>query len=74
MSFDLMVFEKITVPKGFDEFLDWYSNETKWAENRNYNSLAGTSRQLAAWFMDMKRTFFAMNGEYALGDKEAFTS
>ena len=74
MSFDLMVFEKAKAPKDFENFMLWYSVETKWEEARDYNSLNGTSPNLSAWFTEMRSTFPAMNGEYALSDDEAFAN
>jgi hypothetical protein len=74
MSFDLMVFEKSKAPKASEDFFLWYDEETQWQEERDYNSLNGTSPQLVAWFMEMKKTFPPMNGEYSLSDEEAFAN
>ena|GEM_PF-200221 len=74
MSFDLMVFERGQAPETFEAFLDWYEVQTQWTEERDYDSLSGTSPQLSAWFMEMKETFPPLNGTYSLSDEEAFAN
>ena len=73
MSFDLMVFEKTNAPKFFEDFLSWSTEQTQWTEDRDYDSVEGTSPQLEAWFMEMKATFPPLNGPYCLSD-EAITA
>ena len=70
MSFDLMAFEKANAPEFFEDFLNWSSEQTKWTEDRDYDSLDGTSPRLEAWFMAMKETFPPLNGPYCLNDEE----
>lgn len=70
MSFDLMVFEKTKAPNFFEDFLNWASEQTEWKEERDYDSIEGTSPRLAAWFMEMKDTFSPLNGPYSPSDEE----
>lgn len=65
MSYDLMVFEKSKAPRDRKEFTDWYYNQTEWSEDRDYNSIEGTSDKLKSWFMEMIETFPPMNGEFS---------
>lgn len=74
MSFDLMVFEKTRAPRFYEDFLNWTSEQTDWKEERDYNSINGTSSQLTAWFMEIKKKFPPLNGPYMLSDEEAFAS
>ena len=74
MSYNLMIFDKSKAPQFYEDFLEWTSNQTKWDEDRDYNSIAGTSPQLVSWFMDIKKTFPPLNGEYSLSDEEAFAA
>ena len=74
MSYDLMVFDKSKAPKFYGDFLEWMSEKTRWEEDRDYDSVAGTSLQLVSWFMETKETFPPLNGEYSLSDEEAFAT
>lgn len=74
MSFDLMAFDRTKAPDTYEEFLKWYSTQTAWEEDRDYNSLDGVALKLAAWFMEMKDTFPPMNGPYYPGDENAFAT
>lgn len=60
-----MVFEPDAVPTAHDEFLGWYSRQTKWTEDHSYDDPAITSERLRAFFHDMVQTFPAMNGPYS---------
>lgn len=70
MSYDLMAFEKSKAPRDRKEFTDWYYNQTEWSEDRDYNSIEGTSDKLKSWFMEMIETFPPMNGEFS--DESSF--
>lgn len=62
MSYDLMVFDPATAPRGREPFMMWYSQQTKWAEDHNYQDHAVTSDALKAWYLDMIKQFPPMNG------------
>lgn len=65
MSYDLMVFRPDIAPRTRDEFMNWFDEQVKWAEDHSYNDPAVTSGNLRNWFMEMIETFPAMNGPYA---------
>ncbi len=65
MSYDLMVFEPEAAPLDYESFLTWYHDQTEWSEDHGYDNPEVLSPRLLAWFMDMIRTFPAMNGPYA---------
>jgi hypothetical protein len=67
-----MAFDAIAAPQFYEDFLEWFSAQTEWTEERDYDSLDGTTEPLAAWFMEMKETFPPMNGPYYLGDDKSF--
>jgi hypothetical protein len=68
MSYDLMVFRKEAAPKTRTDFMLWYDNQTQWAEKHSYDDPANTSIALREWFMEMIKTFPAMNGPFASED------
>jgi hypothetical protein len=68
MSYDLMVFEPEAVPAGHDEFLEWYSQQTKWSEDHGYDDPANTSERLRGWFHNMVQMFPPMNKPTSLDD------
>ena len=70
MSYDLMVFETAKAPKTKKEFLEWYKVQTEWGEGHDYQTIAVASPSLQNWFMEMKETFPAMNGEFAPDEEE----
>ena len=70
MSYDLMVFEKTAAPKNRKDFMEWYENQTEWSEDHGYDDPAVSSKDLQAWFMEIKKTFPPMNGPYAPSDEE----
>lgn len=65
MSYDLMVFEPDAVPASHEEFLDWYTRETKWSEDHGYDDPAIASEHLRAWYEDIVQIFPPMNGGLA---------
>ena len=71
MSYDLMVFEKTKAPQTKEAFLEWFSKQTEWSEDHDYQSIRVSSPALQSWFMEIKDTFPPMNGEYA-PDMEQF--
>jgi len=71
MNYDLMVFEPEAVPAEHDEFLEWYSRQTKWSEDHGYDDPANTSEHLRAWFQDMIQIFPPMNKPISLDERPA---
>jgi hypothetical protein len=70
MSYDLMVFKPNSAPRTRLEFMAWFDNQAKWAEGHSYNDPAVTCDELRNWFMEMIKTFPALNGPYAVGDPD----
>jgi len=70
MSYDLMVFRKEAAPTSRSAFMNWYENQTEWSEPHGYDDPAKTSPKLRDWFMEIIKTFPAMNGPYASDDDE----
>jgi hypothetical protein len=71
MSYDLMVFRKEAAPKTRTDFMKWYQNQTEWTEDHSYDDPTNTSIELRNWFMDMIKTFPAMNGPFATEDVDS---
>ena len=54
----LTVFDPATVPTGaINDFLYWYDMTTEWAEDRDYDSTAGTAPAVAQWWEQMSAQF-----------------
>lgn len=68
MSYDLMVFEPTAAPRERHDFMLWYEQQTQWSEGHDYNDPKVTSPLLRSWFMEMIKSFPAMNGPYASDD------
>ncbi|WP_146183459.1 hypothetical protein [Corynebacterium yudongzhengii] len=52
------VFDPQSVPTGsISEFLHWYDLTTEWAEDRDYDSTAGTAEVLLPWYEAMRAQF-----------------
>ena len=68
MSYDLMVFEPTVAPKERKEFMEWYAQQTEWAEDHSYQDHAVTTEALQSWFKEMVEYFPAMNGPLASDD------
>ena len=45
--------------------MDWYREQTQWGEGHSYDDPLVTSVELNNWFMEMIKTFPAMNGPFA---------
>jgi len=63
-----MVFEPDAVPTGHEEFLEWYSRQTKWSEDHGYDDPANTSQQLRAWYQDIVQMFPSMSKPISLDE------
>ncbi len=70
MSYDLMVFRPDIAPKTRPEFINWYQNQTQWAEEHSYDDPIVTTDNLKNWFMEIIATFPAMNGLHAKEEDE----
>jgi len=68
MSYDLMVFEPTAAPKERKDFMQWYSQQTEWAEDHSYQDYEVSSDGLQAWFKEMIAYFPPMNGPLASDD------
>ena len=68
MSYDLVVFDPQVAPRGRDEFLRWYDEQTAWPEGHSYDDPEVTTPALASWFADMSQGFPPMNGALASND------
>lgn len=63
-----MVFDPNVAPRKKAEFLTWYSEQVEWKEGHSYDDPAISAPPLRDWFMEMIRTFPAMNGPHASED------
>jgi hypothetical protein len=70
VSYDLAVFDPSAAPGNAPKFADWYTAQTEWNEPHDYDDPAVSMPALRAWFMDMIQQFPAMNGPYALPDRQ----
>lgn len=61
MSYDLMVFDKEQAPNKKETFLQWYDEQTKWAEPHGYGTITVTTPALQKWYKDMVGQFPNMN-------------
>jgi hypothetical protein len=65
MSYDLMVFDPTAPPPDRSGFMDWYRQQTKWAEGHGYDNPEVSTPELRSWFLDMITHYPAMNGPHA---------
>lgn len=70
MSYDAMVFDPEAAPRKEGEFLNWYGRQTEWSEDHSYDDPAVSVPALRNWFLDMIKTFPAMNGPHAVDDDD----
>lgn len=70
MSLDLLVFDKSKAPSEPMEFLRWFHKKAEWKADRDYSDIKGTDQPLVDFFMEMIKTYPAMNGPYAPSDEE----
>ena len=68
MSYDLMVFEPTVAPKERKDFMQWYAQQTEWAEGHSYQDHKVSTKALQAWFKEMIQHFPPMNGPLASDD------
>ncbi|MGH9741563.1 MAG: hypothetical protein ACRD51_04350 [Candidatus Acidiferrum sp.] len=62
MSYDLMVFEPMDIANNRNQFMEWYEEQTKWAEGHTYDDPAITTPSLRAWFLEIALSFPPLNG------------
>jgi len=70
MSYDLMVFEPTVAPVERKDFMEWYFQQTKWAEDHSYQDHEVSTEGLQAWFKEMIEYFPPMNGPLASDDDD----
>jgi len=63
-----MVFNKDAAPKTRTDFMQWYEFQTEWTEEHSYDNPENTTKELREWFIQMIKTFPAMNGPFASED------
>jgi hypothetical protein len=68
LSYDLMVFDAATAPRGRETFMAWYGQQTQWSESHGYNDPEVPTPALRAWFQEMIKSFPPMNGPVASDD------
>jgi len=65
MSYDLAVFDPSAPPPNHAGFLAWYKEQIKWGEGHSYDDPKITTPALRDWFLEMIKTYPALNGPYA---------
>ena len=73
MSYDLMVFEPSIAPRDPSGLIAWYEATTEWKEEHSYIDPAVCSPALRDWFLEMIKTFPAMNGPDASNSSDDAT-
>lgn len=68
MSYDLMVFDPDASPTARDGFMDWYDQQTQWAEDHSYDNPEVCTPELRAWFLELVEEYPVMNGPHASDD------
>ncbi len=63
-----MVFESNTAPASHVQFMDWYEQQTQWAEGHSYDDPAVSTAKLRVWFMEIIKSFPPLNGPLSQDD------
>lgn len=63
-----MVFDPSAAPRRRKGFMEWYDQQTQWAETHGYNNPDVPTPRLRAWLQEMIKTFPPMNGPWATDD------
>ena len=63
-----MVFRPESAPRTREEFMVWFQEQAEWSEEHDYTDPIVTSEELRNWFMEMIKTFPAMNGPFSVED------
>lgn len=65
MSYDLLVFAPEKAPNTREEFLSWWEETSEWSEDHSYDDPKVSAPKLQAWFLEMIKTYPAMNGPFS---------
>jgi len=69
VSYDLMVFDASTAPRGKRAaFLKWFDEQTQWGESHGYNDPEIPATALKNWFKAMIKEYPPLNGPLAASD------
>jgi hypothetical protein len=68
VSYDLMVFEPSAAPSSHRDFMQWYDQQTQWAEGHSYDDPVVSTANLRAWFMDIIQSYRPLNGPLSQDD------
>ena len=63
-----MVFESNAAPTSHAQFMDWYEQQTQWAEGHGYDDPTVSTAKLRAWFMEIIQSFPPLNGPLSQDD------
>jgi hypothetical protein len=63
-----MVFESNAAPASHAQFMDWYEQQTQWAEGHSYDDPEVSTAKLRAWFMEIIQSFPPLNGPLSQDD------
>jgi len=63
-----MVFEPGAAPTSHAQFMEWYEQQTQWAEGHSYDDPATSTAKLQAWFMEIIQSFPTLNGPLSQDD------
>ena len=65
MSYDLLVFAPEKAPKDREAFLAWWDETSEWSEDHSYDDPKVSSPELQTWFLEMIKSYPAMNGPFS---------
>lgn len=65
MSYDLLVFAPAKAPNEREAFLSWWEETSEWSENHSYDDPKVSTPELQAWFLEMIKSYPAMNGPFS---------
>ena len=65
MSYDLLVFAPAKAPNEREEFLSWWEETSEWSEDHSYDDPKVSTPELQAWFLEMIKSYPAMNGPFS---------
>jgi hypothetical protein len=68
MSYDLMVFDPATAPRGREPFLAWFREQAEWTEEHGYNDPDVATVELRRWYEAIRQIYPNMNGPDAADD------
>lgn len=70
MSYDLAVFVPEIAPRERVDFMAWYREKIRWAEDLDYDDPGNLDPSLEAYFHHLREGFPPMNGPFASEDLE----